>query len=165
MSKRVYLCGPISGLSYGKATSWRGHFALRLADDIVPVSPMRGKRYLEGHDNIGFSYADPSVSKDKIGSLLSSSPGISTRDRFDVQNCDLVVANFLGADKISIGSVIELGWADAFRKPIIMVAEESNIMRNHPMSKHICAFQTDDLEIAIEVTNIILSDSFAREHQ
>jgi hypothetical protein len=49
--------------------------------------------------------------------VLSCARGITTRDYNDCKRCDILVANFLGADKISIGTVMEIAWAKAFPNP------------------------------------------------
>jgi len=48
---------------------------------------------------------------------LVSPPGAVGRDRFDVQTCDLLLVNLLGATSVSIGTMFELAWTDAWRKP------------------------------------------------
>lgn len=153
--KSVYLCGPITGLSYGECTDWRKHVAKELADDIVPLSPMRGKQYLEDCGRIEMSYEK---------TVLSRAAAITCRDRRDVMECDLLFANFLGAKVVSIGSVIELGWADAFRKPIVFVAEKDNI-HHHVIVDELCGFQVETLEEGIMVANAVLSEGFARKYQ
>src|SRR5688572_22571722 len=106
---RVYLAGPISHCSYGGCTGWREYVQKELADvGIEAVSPMRGKEYLSHLQSIspgGQDYADLSV--------LSLPRGVMTRDRFDTMRCDAVLLNLLGADRVSIGSMIEVGWADS----------------------------------------------------
>lgn len=156
--KSVYLCGPITGLSYGEVTDWRKLAARLLAPDIVPLSPMRGKGYLKDEEDIGHSYEK---------TILSTRKAITARDRRDVMNCDMMIANFLGAKTVSIGSVIELGWADAFRKPTVLILEEdgSNIHDGHPIVEDICGFRVSKLEDAVMVVNSVLSAEFAKKYQ
>jgi nucleoside 2-deoxyribosyltransferase len=112
---RVYLAGPIAGLSYEAAVDWRAATIEALAPTIVGVSPMRGVDYLPQ----GYSVVDEHTAK-----------GITARDRFDIMTSDAVLMNVFGAKKVSIGSMIEAGWADAFRKPLVLVMEEDNIHFN-----------------------------------
>lgn len=155
--KSVYLCGPISGLSYKDCTDWRQYVARHLASDITPLSPLRGKAYLAKEKSIGHSYE---------GTILSRADAITTRDRFDVMSCDMLIANFLKAKVVSIGSVIELGWADAFRKPVVLAMEpgDKNI-HTHPIVDRICGFKVHSLDDAIAVVNSVLSMNFAKENQ
>lgn len=114
---RVYLAGPIAGLSYGDATDWRSQAEEWLKrHDIVGFSPMRWKRYLAREIDLKASGYDEFP--------LSSARGITTRDRFDTMRVDAMIVNVLGAEKVSIGTCIELGWADAARVPIILAIEK-----------------------------------------
>ena len=72
--------------------------------------------------------------------------------------CDMVLMNLLGATKVSIGSMIELGWADAFRKPVVLVIEEGNC-HMHAIVQEIAGFIVPTLDQGIEVVKSILSYS------
>lgn len=87
---------------------------------------------------------------------LSTDQGITTRDRYDCIGADLVVFNLLGADRITIGTMIELGWADAARNPSILVMEKSGNVHEHPMVRQTTQFRTDNLDDAIAIAEIIL---------
>jgi nucleoside 2-deoxyribosyltransferase len=155
--KSIYLCGPISGCSYGECTDWRKYVARHIAPDIIALSPMRGKKYLEHEKEIGHSYEE---------TIMSSAQAITSRDRFDVMNCDMLFANFLGAKKVSVGSVIELGWADAFRKPVILIMEpDGSNIHEHPIVERITGFRVATIDEAITLVNATLSMNFAKENQ
>jgi nucleoside 2-deoxyribosyltransferase len=143
----LYCAGPIKGLSYEQAVSWRNYIAQKLPSYIRVVSPMRGKDYLKNEKRIIGSY-------EKYP--LSSKKGITCRDRNDVMRCDMMLLNFLGAREVSIGSVIEIGWADAFRKPIILAMEKDNI-HCHPMIEEVAGFIVPTLDEAIEIIVSVLS--------
>lgn len=161
MSKSIYLAGPISGKSYGEATEWRKQAALYLMDDIVPLSPMRGKEYLAGNPDIKGDY-----DAGREPGIFSTPAAIVARDRFDTMvRCDAVLFYLLGADKVSIGTMIEIGWADASRKPIILVIEKEGNIHDHAMVRQVAGFRTDDLREGCMVANGLLSDQFARERQ
>ena len=136
---RVYLAGPISGTSYGDSTEWRRIATLGIYPHQA-VSPMRGKTYLSSEDAIADSYDTP----------LSCSKGIITRDRWDVMRCDILLANVLGARKVSIGTMMELAWADAFRKPVVLVMEEGN-PHDHAFVREIAGFWLADLDAAVDI--------------
>jgi hypothetical protein len=76
----------------------------------------------------------------------------------DVMRCDAILVNFLGATKVSIGSVLEIAWADAWRKPIIIVMEKENI-HSHAMIREMAGFITSSLDEAITIATAILSPS------
>lgn len=143
MTKCVYLAGPITGLSYGGANEWRDAFAEQLeARGVRGLSPMRGKSYLDHEERIWDSYED---------SLLSSQKSIVTRDRNDATTCDLLVVNLLGATRVSIGTMVELGWADAHRVPIVVVMEESGNPHDHAFVRELAGWRVTNLQDALTV--------------
>jgi nucleoside 2-deoxyribosyltransferase len=148
--KSVYLAGPISGLKFFGATDWREFCVRELAKNgIQGLSPMRGKDYLlsVGTINSG-SYDDHALSTQKA---------IVTRDRLDTTTSDLVIMNLLGAKKVSIGTMIELGWADANRVPVVLVMEKKKNAHEHCMVREMCGFQVETLEEALYISSVILN--------
>ena len=173
-TKTVYLAGPITGLTYGEARhGWREEFALMLLEHIVPLSPMRGKDFLMGERNLK---GDPNMYPTNP---LARPSGILARDRNDVRTCDVVVACFLGAmDHPSLGTAVEFGWADAYRKPLVMVIEDdltvphvdkdghtvqlinSNEKPNihlHAFLTEIAGYRTNNLEEAAQIVKCLLT--------
>ncbi len=144
----LYLCGPITGTSYKQSTDWRQYVAGKMPKHITVISPMRGKDYLSQEQQIKSFYdIHP----------LSTGRGIVCRDRFDVKRSDAVFVNFLGAERVSIMSVMEIAWADAWQKPIIIVAEKENIHLQHIAMKEIAGFIFHDLDKAITIAVAVLS--------
>lgn len=119
MTPKVYLAGPITGLDYAGATDWR-EYAVRWFRErgIEAYSPLRAKTYLKDEKSI-----DGSPGAYQRVHPLSAPKGICTRDRWDVSRSDVVLMNLLGATRVSIGTMIEVGWADAYRVPIVLVME------------------------------------------
>lgn len=145
---QVYLAGPITGLTYDDGNSWREQAAKELEQDgIIAWSPLRAKEYLR---NYGVMEAQGYFDK-----VLSNAKGITTRDRWDCMRADVVLANFEGASHVSIGSVMELGWADAARVPIVAVIEEGNV-HNHAMIEQVCGFIVPFLAEAIDVVKALV---------
>ena len=143
----LYCAGPITGVSYGESTNWREYVASKLPPHIKAVSPMRGKKYLTDEKNIKDSYKEHPLSCQK---------GITCRDRMDVMRCDMILVNFLGATKVSIGSVMEIAWADAWRKPIIVVMEKENV-HSHAILREVSGFIVHNLDEAIIIAIAVLS--------
>ena len=143
----LYCAGPITGISYAESIDWREYVSGKLPPHIKAVSPMRGKQYLANEINIKVSYQEHPLSTQK---------GIVCRDRADVMRCDMLLVNFLGATKVSIGSVMEIAWADAWRKPIIVVMEKDNI-HYHSMVEEVSGFVVADLGEAIRIATAVLS--------
>ena len=147
MSK-LYLAGPITGLSWKAAADWRDYVTQALeGTTIVAFSPLRGKKYLKGEKSVQSSYeAYP----------LSTQKGITSRDHWDVLTSDCIMAYVLGADKPSLGTVLEIGWAHAYRKPIIMIMEKEGNPHNHPMIREIVSYTTADLDEGITLIKTLL---------
>jgi hypothetical protein len=147
--KTVYLAGPITGLSYEGCTDWRELAIKELGiAEITGLSPMRAKDYLKDESFVGDEYQN---------TVLSSSRGIITRDRWDTTRCDLILVNFLGAEKVSIGTVMELAWADAFRTPSIVVIEPEGNPHDHSMIREITGFRVETLEEGLHTAKAILT--------
>ena len=117
--KKVYVAGPITGASYDQATTWREDFCSDLKRyGILGFSPMRGKAYLSKEDKLKDSYSDHT---------MSSITGINVRDFNDVKTADAIFVNFLGAEKVSIGSVMEIAWARAFQIPVVIALSKGSV--------------------------------------
>lgn len=170
--KSLYLSGPITGCTYEGCTSWRQYVAQRLAHDIVPVSPLRGKEYLK---------TMPAMPHTLETHVMSSQRGIMTRDRYDTMACDGLFANLLGVTwaeldkaaaegdvrrvRASLGTVMEVAWADMLRKPIILVMEAEDNIHDHPMIRDAAGYRVETLDEGIALANALLSYDFARDHQ
>jgi nucleoside 2-deoxyribosyltransferase len=81
-----------------------------------------------------------------------------TRDYFDCQNCDVILANLLSTKIVSIGTVMECAWAYAFNKPLIMVMEEEGNLHEHAMLREATGFRVSTIDDAILIANSILTD-------
>lgn len=150
--KVVYLCGPITGMTYEDATKgWRKEVgeALNWIAGVEAVSPMRGKHHLEGKTNLS-----------PLGGphLLSTPRAIITRDFFDVRRSALVFANFIGADRASIGSCVELGVAYERHIPIIACFEAGDI-HDHAFIREI-AWCVPTLEDGIMAATNLLTEGW-----
>lgn len=143
----LYLAGPITGVSYGASTDWRKYVAEKLPKYIQGVSPMRGKKYLNKEKSVKDCYENRP---------LSSRKGITTRDRFDVMRCDMLFVNLEGAEKVSIGTVMEIAWADMLRKPIVIVMSKNNV-HYHSMVRESAGFIVSSLDKAIQIAVAVLS--------
>lgn len=145
--KLVYLAGPITGLTYADAQDWRDFAKVQLAPHIVALSPLRCKQYLSKEtslDAMGYS-----------NHPLSSPKGITSRDRFDCQRADAIIFNFLGAKRVSVGTCVEIGWADAARRPMVAVMEKDNI-HHHAIVNDCVPYIVPTLSEAIEIVKAIL---------
>lgn len=144
----IYMAGPVKGLDYESATDWRTWFANKMSGlNVECLDPLRGKEELQD---------ETSIDRIEYDTPLSCPTGIYIRDRFDALRCDLLIVNLLGAEKPSLGSVMEIAWADALHKPIILVMEPGNI-HEHAMILGACGFRVQCLEEAVAVAIAVLN--------
>lgn len=140
MSKKtIFLAGPLTGVSYKDALEWRKYVESKLPADIIAFSALRGKIYIANEHLLNDAYPEH---------LLSTPQGTVTRDRYDVSRCDALFVNFLDTDKVSIGTIMEMAWADSKRIPVILAMEDGNI-HDHAFVRQVAAFITRDLDEAI----------------
>ena len=153
--KSIYLAGPITGLNHAGSVNWRKQFTeLMNGLGVECFSPMRGKDYLSREAVIEGSYPQ---------SILSCQRAIMTRDRFDCTRCSLIVMNLLrdaaaAGQKPSLGTVMELAWADLSRIPVIAIIEKdvTGSPYNHPMILEALGFQVETIEQAVNTAKIVL---------
>lgn len=155
MNKFVYLAGPILGCTEGEAKSWREYVDDRLqlnyqdgtSQRIVGISPLRcepihGERY-------GVGYEDP-----KFGTARA----IAAKNLADVRMCDMTLAYFPKMPEgrhPSLGTIVEIAWAHAEGKPVIVVSDDPIIL-THPVVNSCAGWMLPTLDDAIEVVNGIL---------
>ena len=148
---RIYLAGPIRGLTFEDATDWREHAAdqLRVLGHIG-VSPMRGKEYLKGR---GLLLGDRgSGSFEEFP--MSSEKGIYGRDIFDLTKCDVILANLAGATQLSIGTCMEIQ-AGRDRGKYVLVVLEDGSTHDHPFIRQAASLVVNDLDTAIDVLAVL----------
>lgn len=153
MKPIVYLAGGIAGLSGADATNWRWEAHLALAGHAIEtLDPMRAKSLLALQERISTDFHD----YEKNGAFFTSR-GIMTRDFNDVKRCDALLVNLLGLTKPSLGTIMELAWAYALRKPAVVAIEAAgNPHDNHPMIHEAMPFRVTTLEEAIVSVAVIL---------
>ena len=120
-------------------------------DGIQAFSPMRAKEYLKQEGILTGSYPK--------GGLFSSSRNIMTRDFFDATTSDVILANLLGSEKVSIGTVMEMAWAYQARIPLVVAMENEKNCHEHPMLDEAYGFRCSSLADAVFVVKRILLPS------
>lgn len=148
---RVYLAGPIAGLLYEDCIRWRQQTKKKLKKHgIIGVSPVdaesvRLKKETRPMNSLGYS-KDP----------LSSARGLTVKDRWYCTNADMILVNFLGAKKVSLGTVMEIAWADSARIPVVVVMESEGNPHDHAMINECSGYRVTTLEEAIRIIKSIL---------
>jgi nucleoside 2-deoxyribosyltransferase len=150
MKKRVYLAGPITGLTYDGAQDWRSTVSKALdSNQVECLTPMRGKSFLKQEGTIHSGSWDH---------ITCTSKGITRRDMFDTVNATCLFVNLLGAERVSIGTVMELAWSYLKQIPTIVVMEEGNIHGKHVMVQESCTYTVRTVEEGLYLTRYLLNE-------
>lgn len=118
--KQVYLAGPITGLGFDDAVTWREWVIERLDGAAVCKSPMRLKDHLKTVDNF-----DP---RGEAGNRLSTAHAIFARDAWDVRESNIMLAYLGGSTVASVGTCVEYGIAHATGTYIITVMPDNEVI-------------------------------------
>ena len=151
--KYIYLAGPLTAQSFDQSNTWRKLVQQSLPDHIRTLSPLRGLEHLNEEADLKHTYANHP---------LTTAKGLTMKDYNDVDRSDALLVNFLGATKVSIGTVMEISRAAAKSIPVICVMEEDNLHR-HPILNQACGVIITSLEEGIEMIVSILSDDLEME--
>lgn len=120
---KIYLAGPITGLSIQEVFKYYNSAAEELKYRYEVFHPMTGsgKHNLRTEDFKG-SY---------INNPVTTNHAIFERDKWMIKHVDVIFCDLtLGTDRVSIGSMMELAWADMEDKHVVVVIPEGNI-HNH----------------------------------
>ena len=153
MHKKVYLAGPIGGLTYDGAQAWRNAISNLLDEKsdgrIKGYTPLRGKEALGVW---GILTTGPYA----WVSNLATSKAIMARDYNDCRTADLIIAD-LTHQKVSIGTVMEIAFAYAHRVPVIgILVQNGSPMSNHVMLQEATPFRAYSLNEAADMACSIL---------
>jgi len=144
MKIAVYLCGPITGLTYDEAIAHREEIAVPLEKRGVEVrSPMRGKR------SLSHQYHNKPLPSGHYRAAMSTDSAIFARDHHDVSTVDVIVADFLGTTRVSIGSMFELAWASTKHKFVVLIMEKEGNPHEHAFVREAASCRVHSREEAV----------------
>jgi nucleoside 2-deoxyribosyltransferase len=150
----VYLAGPISGLNFDGATNWREYAKAELGQfSIKALSPLREQEHMR---EIGV-FTDASKETARLKSPMSTPKGLTIRDRWDARRCNVLLVNLLGATKVSVGTVMEIAWADGEGIPIVCAIEPEGNIHEHAMLMHCIGYRVPTLWDACDITRQLLA--------
>lgn len=136
---KVYLAGPITGCTYDGAVEWRDELGWRgETSQWELVSPMRGKAVFA-----------PAALDEPLTSTFDDDGAAVARDLWDIRRADVVLVNLLGAERVSIGTMCELGYAHALGKLIVVVLEDADVIHDHLFVHTLASKVVDSLDDAI----------------
>lgn len=151
----VYLAGPITGTMYEDARyGWRKYASDRINPGIRILSPMRHEGQLA--EELGPIKAEYNH-KMNPKHLYTGGRIIVGKDHFDINQADVILVNLIGAERVSIGTMVEIGIAYAKRKAVVVAMEKGNI-HDHPFVTSTAMVVTETLDDAITIVNGLLSE-------
>ena len=112
-----------------------------LSDIAECLSPLRGEKLSNG------VYSATATDE----SVFNTQNAIIGRDRADCCGADLIFMNLLGAKKVSIGTMVELAWADASRKPVIVCIEKHGNPHDSEYVRGLATYVVSSLDEGIAV--------------
>lgn len=148
--KAVYLAGPVAGCDKGEANDWRHYVDSCLEGSrIRGISPLRCEPLIG--DRYGVSYENP---------RFGTPRAIASKNMLDVQMCDMTLCYLpkdLNERRLSVGTIIELAWAHALRKPTILVSDYEFIIE-HPVVQACAGWVVATLDEGIDIVTGVLAD-------
>lgn len=138
---RVYLAGPIAGLTDNAARGWRDEVAAKLANSgITGISPLRCEKPTNGVFDDG-PQLDPNFARE-----------ILAKNTFDVRNCDATLAYLPKppeGQRHSYGTMWEVGATRILGKPVFIVSDDP-VIQKHPLFGGVSDWVYDDMDKAVE---------------
>lgn len=119
---KIYIAHQITGLTFDQVVDYY-KFIKQILEPIgyEVLCPMTAKGYLRTeYEHKAF------VPKDYTHPV-STNHAISERDKWMVQNCDVLYCDFTDSEKALIGCLFELAWASLLGKHTITVIPEGNV--------------------------------------
>ena len=147
---KVYLSGPITGLTFDEGDDWRKRADACMNHNIMTLNPLRCKEWARGKGVIKDDTKD-------WHPWMGSDAFIGTRDHWDTTRSDVVLVNLLGAKVVSIGTILEIGMAHEAKVPVILVMEDEGNAHDHGMVRSYATMRFNDLDMAIDCINALLS--------
>ena len=156
--KFVYLAGPIAGCDRGEANDWRKDIQARFIDGIVGISPLRCEPLIKKR------YDDPKEFAEGKGQYkdvrFGTASAINGKNYLDTVSADLVLAYLsreMNERRPSYGTVMEIAWAIAMHKPIILVSDDPYLI-NHPLISENVSWIVDNFDDALDIIHGLFED-------
>ena len=138
----VYLAGPMTGQTFEEATAWREWATEALWDEgFTVLDPSRGLMFLKPESVVKDAYADTTTENKHV---------VFVRDRFDSTRADILLMNLIGADRVSIGSMMELAWSHLSGKFPVVVMEKEGNPHQHAFVREATGIVLHDLGDAVD---------------
>jgi nucleoside 2-deoxyribosyltransferase len=150
----IYLAGPMTGLTFEQAHNWRAPWSdfvkMIEIDGYVPLSPTRDE---------SFASKDAIPEGETVFTPTFDNGDIHVqRDLQDINQSAVILMNMIGAQKVSIGSIAEMGYAYSLGKPIVLVMEPEDNPHEHVFTTEMANYRTESLRAAVDVLHSIRNE-------
>lgn len=154
MKKKIYLSGPMSGLTFEQSIARREEI-INIArpifadefQNVIWVSPLRRVEQ-EGTNEAFLKGTGEVILKDNPNFTTTFKKRMFNRDMFDVFKSDAILVDFAQSLEVSIGSVCEVAGAWSHDVPVFMVLTE-NDPHDHLFMNEMAHFKYADFEPAL----------------
>lgn len=138
----VYLGGPMTGLTMEQVTAWRkkAKDALEEAGFTV-LDPSRGLMFLKPEEVVQDAYEEEFTENKHV---------VFERDKFDATRADILFMNLKHATRISIGTMMEMGWGHLSGRFVVTVIEREGNTHMHAFVREASSIMLDDPEDACD---------------
>jgi len=138
----AYLAGPMTGMTLEHVQTWRRKARASLEDaGFVVLDPARGLMFLEPESVVQDAYEDEFTENKHV---------VFTRDKFDATRADILFVNLKHATRISIGTMMEMGWAHLSGRFVVTVIEKEGNPHMHAFVREASSIMFDDPEDACD---------------
>jgi nucleoside 2-deoxyribosyltransferase len=144
--KTIYCVHPISGMSADDVFEYYEGVQYALRSSYNVLTPMFGKESLRT--------ALEFKSEGYKDNPLTTNHAIFTRDHWMVSQADIIYANLMGTDRVSIGSMMELAWASHMGRYVVLSMDKDNIHR-HAFVLEAASVIYEDHDSAVDYLHVL----------
>ena len=151
---KIYIAGSISGKDVSEVFIYFMEYRkLFKSWGYTVLNPMTAKGHLRTEKIFkAKDYRHP----------ISTNRAIIGRDRWMVEQADIVFVDLTDAEHVSIGSVMEIAWAYELRKHIVVVIPENNI-HQHGMLLQAADIVFEKTEDALDYLKALADDALIED--
>ncbi len=138
----VYLAGPMTGMPVEQVIGWRQEARRKLSEaGFTVLDPSRGLMFLKPEETVKDAYEDETTENKHV---------VFERDKFDSTRADILVVNLLNSKRISIGTMMEVAWANLSGRFVVVVMEKEGNPHMHAFVREAASIRFQNTEDAID---------------
>lgn len=149
-TKSIYLAGPMTGMKVADSRDgWRFRAHNAFEPFVECMNPVRGWNCLpDGH-------IMQARGEDEAGLKMVEGKLHFQRDVHDIRRCSALYVNTQGADRVSLGTVSEMGMAYILGKPIVAILDPWHVhLFTEQEASVICNTEEEAIECLKSLLNV-----------